>query len=402
MDSSKGPSEKEAKYASIFWCVEETQKPNEKLVVVGYSFPDDKKGKGAWDFKYKYESDLTTDGYTSLEYVEEPIGIMVPLLSKTETGVNESLERLIADQIMIFIHRALFGQFTEAFELIDPKIPPVDIVLVYGPLLPKLVGRICYTHFTRNKTVSIIAPDTKPGKSPRQEMDWEIEPMPALWDDHSIRRWSLKVGATSKAEDSSPVCAFDLIIPVGDAVVGKSIHGNAAGDLWIKRATCVKKIMKNPVTIVKSPYWNNEELFLPKGMALAIQQAFCRRSEIKGTLEKNKICHENNIYPNKREKSDVFMLNVWELISSEVNKNRVGPDAIDPMLVSAIICRTWYANKDTFIKFRKAAVATLSNGRRVARQTGEIPSELKEMIVRAVRLSIAELQKEEIGEFSER
>src|SRR5207253_2351826 len=96
--------------------------------------------------------------------------------------------------ILLMVHQLLFGQRIGIREepWPNPDVGVVDTLLVAGPLLSKFTGRICYTHFTREKTIAILSPLSSMDELPARFGIWEDSPFPPYSEDVAVRRWHVR------------------------------------------------------------------------------------------------------------------------------------------------------------------------------------------------------------------
>jgi hypothetical protein len=164
--------------------------------------------------------------------------------SPVEEEWNAHLERLVADYLLFFIHRVFFGQCQKMWPALATFKGTVDNVLILGPTLPKFRGRVCYSHFSRSKTLAIIAADTGHGLPPDMGRgEWIGEPSPPYWHDYSARCWKLN-GERNNDHQGNRCKSFEIVIPTGDGFSGKLYPGGTAGtSLWREKFEKVKHIL---------------------------------------------------------------------------------------------------------------------------------------------------------------
>ena len=267
-------------YASAFWSFERCRDAEEAKITIGWSMPlgGMEFRSGATTFRTKFGG--PESGQDSvLPFVEEPLGIVHHKPTSEEEEWNSHLERLAADYLLFFVHRALFGQCRRMWDRLasgqlkgEPDV--VEQVLIFGPTLPKFRGRICYSHFRRDKTVAVLAPECPIGRLPNQSNGvWRSEPIPAFWHDSSARRWFAARGENT-SQRGLRLSSFDLIIPTGDGLSGRLIADlPRAVTLWREKATLVQNILDRDRELVRLAVWQNSELFLPRGVARAVRAA---------------------------------------------------------------------------------------------------------------------------------
>jgi len=284
-------------YASAFWSFARFADSKEARITIGWSMP-----LGGLEFRSGATTFVTKFGGvepvqdSGLPFVEESLGIVHHMPSLEEEEWNAHLERLAADYLLFFVHRALFGQCRRMWEHLaggqmhgEPDV--VDNAFIFGPTLPKFRGRICYSHFRRDKTVAVLAPECPIGRLPPQSAGaWKSEPTPAFWHDSSARRW-VAAGARSANEGGPRLSSFDLIVPTGDGLSGKLIAGlPRAATLWREKATLVQNLLDRDRELARLAVWQNSEVYLPRGLARAVRaavlgetlsQATARRKEMR-------------------------------------------------------------------------------------------------------------------------
>ncbi len=139
-------------YASVFWQCDCPPHRRFAQVTIGWSVVEAPKGRviasGAWGFQ-RSVSEGTGRRAAERELVEEPVGVLYQTPTKLERELNEQIERLLADYFLVLTHRLFFGQCSQLAQNQSgwpgPDVPTVDMLFVFGPTLPKFVGRVCYT-----------------------------------------------------------------------------------------------------------------------------------------------------------------------------------------------------------------------------------------------------------------
>ncbi len=186
------------------------------------------------------------------------------------------------------------GDFRMMFDILGQRISlpdlednsePVDVALLWGPTLPKLVGRLCYSHFQRRKTVAVLEPDHVPSNPPRVPTAptgvWRDGPEEPYWEDRAVRRWVRQSG--DKASRDAYVRGFDLILPCADGVSGKLSGGELCGSqLWQEKAQTIKDLLAGRSGSLEREFdlttpWSKVSLILPRGVKRAFRAAFLHR-----------------------------------------------------------------------------------------------------------------------------
>lgn len=274
------------RYASVFWLCEPLTDGEGARVTIGWSISLDSplnQYAGAWGFDVRSHSALSPRT-RELPFVEEVAGVLYADVSEKTRELNDRTERLIADHLLVFAHRVLFGQGT------IPNIPggvePVDCLLIHGPRLPKLIGRLCYSHFDRKKTVSVIAPRRGFGSPPRMSTGgWppaHVHPDPPFYDDSAVRRWESH--ATGNSTSAKPrIAGFDLIVATGDGFGGKLIDTKNVGQaLWGTKAQAIQSLLEVDRAQLRTAIWQNFPVQLPLGMHRAVSAAVIEMMSRKG------------------------------------------------------------------------------------------------------------------------
>jgi hypothetical protein len=244
-------------------------------VAFGWSVGDDSGGfeASSWGFRSKFPP-AQEPVILPLPPVEEPHGLLYAEPSDTEKTTNERIERLLADNLLVFAHRVLFGQCRDALRAVRYSGNPVDVLLVFGPTLPKLIGRLCYTHLSRAKTIAVVASDVRLGSTPNQGSSWDRQPMPGYWEDSAVRRWRAIGGADTSSAEPRRRLTFDIIIPVGDAIVSPAgQEGPSAIQVWNSKAERVKAILSAPGSVARVVSMRGVDVHVPRGVAAAAREA---------------------------------------------------------------------------------------------------------------------------------
>ena len=272
------PSKAPAQYASVFWKCDYLHAKRSAEVTFGWCLLGGASGtgepprRGAWVLSRSLTPEFVFES-AGAPLVEEAIGVFARALSRDERQFDHRIERLIADNLLLFAHSVLFAQ--------RPKAPPdgwpppdigaVDTLLVIDPELHKYRGRICYTHFNRRKTVAIIGPALSRDMSPAEANDWEEHPYPPLSDDSAVRRWRVRRSAWQR---KGLLGEFAIIVPTGDAVVGTPSEDSLNGGLlWTSKAETIKALLHHDWQPVRLKYWDECPVFLPLGMREAARCA---------------------------------------------------------------------------------------------------------------------------------
>lgn len=272
-----------APYACICWMCNPQDDGTKARVTIGWSLPDDSAGKvmtGAWAFEV--QSTPRPPGRARiLPLVEEPVGVLYPSVSNKLLELNERCERLIADHLLVFAHRALFGQALDAIASLPPRGITSDRLLILGPRLPKLVGRLCYSHFSRRKTIAILSPRRDVGKRPRMSSGaWPSgadQPEPPYYDDSAVRRWQR---SSVPSDGPETIAAFELINGVGDALGTQVFDIDDVGSsMWSNKAAALQALLDVDREEIRTGIWQNVPVFLPGGMNLAIKSALLNSAE---------------------------------------------------------------------------------------------------------------------------
>jgi hypothetical protein len=182
-------------YASLFWFYEASAAAESRgtlCVTTGWSVGGGGAAwrQGAWRFALQLPAKPQLP-FRPMADVEEVYGVLHRILSPSQKEANELLEREIADRVLIFLHRVLLGQKGILLQGLEKNFESVDLAMLWGPTLPKLVGRLCYTHFSRSKTVAVLEPEYLPLDPPLPPTGaWQDDPEEPYWEDRAVRRWS--------------------------------------------------------------------------------------------------------------------------------------------------------------------------------------------------------------------
>ncbi len=282
-DMAKLPQIGGLQYASLFWFVGETSFRGELPVTIGWSIergPDSR--SGAWRFGLHLPT-VPQVPFKPMADVEDAYGVLHRVPSAVQNEANAHLERELADRLLVFLHRVLLGQRI-TLPALEDNFEPVDVALLWGPTLPKLVGRLCYSHFQRRKTVAVLEPDfihTNPPKLPDPPKGvWREGPEEPYWEDRAVRRWVRQSGHKALLRDTH-VRSFDLILPCADGVSGRLSGGEFCGSqLWQEKAQTVKDVLAGKVGNLETEFdlaasWAKVSLTLPRGVKRAFQAASC-------------------------------------------------------------------------------------------------------------------------------
>jgi hypothetical protein len=259
-------------YAAAAWHCQALPDKEEARISVAWSVPlaNFEFRSGVTSFRTKFPTTVQRSE-AFLPFVEEPLGVMYHRPSPAEEEWNAHLERLVADYLLFFIHRVFFGQCQKMWPALAPFKDNVDNVLILGPTLPKFRGRVCYSHFSRSKTLAVIAADTGHGLPPDMGCgQWTEEPSPPFWYDYSARCWKLNGEQNDRLGNRCK--SFEIVIPTGDGFSGKLYtNGTAGTSLWREKFEKVKHILDTERESVRLGMWSNREVFLPKGLAQAVR-----------------------------------------------------------------------------------------------------------------------------------
>ena len=259
------------RYASVFWRNRMVEDKNTISANIGWSIPStsgDQLESGSIVITNRIDA-VTEPTVNLLPIVEEAIGIVHPKPSKRQQERDERYERLVADYLLFMMHRAFFGQCDEFFGPAMKNAGTCDVILYFGPILPKFIGRICYSHFTRNKTLAVIAPDCRLHEMPVMSRGlWKAEPRPSFWYDCAVRRWD-----TDSVETQPPrIASFQIAVPTGDGVSGRLSPSLCLGStMWKDKAQKIQDILDSDQEKVNYALWSNSDIFLPSGMAKAVR-----------------------------------------------------------------------------------------------------------------------------------
>jgi hypothetical protein len=262
------------RYASAFWLPDYDLETGSLRLTIG------------WAMQLEGSRDHESGGWTLrssmppkpvrlkniLSLVEETHGVVFRRPTEYEEEINTHADRLISDWLLFLMHRMLFNQCRK----LDSRIPEgaVDVFLLYGPALPKFVGRVCYSNFNRNKTVAVLAPTVRVGEHPEQSRwAWNDEPSPSFGHDRAVRRWKTKIG---NGDTKSPLKlgSFTLVEPTGDGFSGKIVGRAMLGPTkWLQKSCCVRDIIEQDSVDVKLAIWRHRELRVPRGLAFASRAA---------------------------------------------------------------------------------------------------------------------------------
>jgi hypothetical protein len=205
-------------------------------------------------------------------FVEEAIGALYPQPTELQREVNARCERLIADYLLLFSNRALFGPKFGMLPAIPAGASTTDVLLIYGPALPKFIGRVCYSHQHRSKTVAVLAPTGALRAEHPKSLVWSDEPEPPRWHDFARRRWTSK--APLRLGGSVAIGSFDIVSAVGDGITGRYLPGlPCSTHMWQEKSDVVRKILAANCDLVGLYPWVETKIWLPMGMAYAAREA---------------------------------------------------------------------------------------------------------------------------------
>jgi hypothetical protein len=255
-------------YASAAWQCQPLPDRDEARVSIAWSVPlDDRKYQsGVTTFLTKFPKSVERSE-AFRPFVEESLGIIYHKPSPAEQEWNAHLERLVADYLLFFVHRVFFGQCEKMWPALVTFKGKLDNMLILGPTLPKFRGRICYSHFSRSKTLAVISADARHGLPPAMgDGQWIGEPSPPYWHDYSARTWRLN---DEPKDRSSKRCkSVEIVVPTGDGFGGRLDAGGTVGtSLWREKFEKVKNIVDDEREPVRLSMWSNQEVFLPHGLA---------------------------------------------------------------------------------------------------------------------------------------
>ncbi len=337
-NSSTTPRAEILVYASAFWHCEPQLEAGHVNVTIGWSFPLVMATEyGSIEYRSgatKFRSRCIAAGPRQeglLPFVEEPLGVLYAKPTKAEEEWNAHCERLVADYLLFFVHRVLFGQSRQNWPEVRGSPDILDNVLVFGPALPKFRGRICYSHFRREKTVAVLAPDCIPGRPPAQGPGtWDTEPYPSFWHDCSVRRWALLPGK-GPSDQNQRLNSFDLLVPTGDGISGRLTAGLPYGAvMWRQKAEKIQQLLDTDRKGTRFALWENKEVFLPRGMARAVRAAALGDALQKALNQKADLL--------QRAGSDKsFYQELGDKIQDEGNV--LGPDDELPGIRALVFCR---------------------------------------------------------------
>lgn len=271
------------RYASICWICSPRNDGEKAHVTIGWSLPDEsghQLSSGSWAFEVQTVA-KPSGRIRSLPMVEESVGVLYPAVSSSLLELNDRCERLIADHLLLFAHYSLYGHANGVFEAVRAPGGCVDRLLVLGPRLPKLIGRLCYSHFTRRKTIAILSPRRVLGRRPRMSSgkwpDSSDQPDPPYYDDSAVRRWE-KSDVSTGGEDT--VGAFEIINGVGDGLGGQLIEKRNVGSaMWAAKASEIQELLAIDRAEIRAGVWQNVPVYLPIGMIAAIKAALVDSAE---------------------------------------------------------------------------------------------------------------------------
>ena len=268
-------------YASLFWFHGSTSSEGTLPVTIGWSIGGGRAQwrQGAWQFALRLPA-MPQVPFRPMADVEDVYGVLHRIPSESQRVANESLEREIADRSLIFLHRVLLGQRKIPLAGVEEDFDSVDIALLWGPTLPKLIGRLCYSHFSRNKTVAVLEPEYLPAELPRKPTgSWREDPDEPYWEDRAVRRWSRDDGGIGGVTLEASVSAFDLVLPCADGVSGilGSDVGRSGRLLWREKAQTVNDLLAGKRGLLETcdlVPWREPTVALPQGVKLAVRAAF--------------------------------------------------------------------------------------------------------------------------------
>jgi hypothetical protein len=283
--SSKGTSrggrrtDKIEPYASALWLADYDSEAGMLRLTFGWAMKLDEQfldhESGAWTLSVRVREGASCDTGLSgiLSPVEETRGIVFHKASDLEEEINSQAERILADWLTFLTNRMLFNRC----QTIDRDVPQnrvTDILLIYGPTLPKYVGRVCYSNFSQTKTVAILDPSSRIGKRPEESVHpWKAAPLQSFCHDCAQRRWVTDEDKT-KARPTPRIGAFDLIEPTGDGFSGKILSESLLGPArWLAKAERVQRIIDHDTIEVHLANWRNRAVHLPRGLAHAARAA---------------------------------------------------------------------------------------------------------------------------------
>lgn len=257
----------QTRYAAVYWVCDPNWSKERFEVALGWFVHP--RASGSWGFACEsFVGGSTATG--PWPAVEEPRGILFPAATDSDRVTDVQVERLLSDHLLLFAHRVLFGQARTALPEVKYDGSPVDLLLVFGPTLPKFVGRLCYTHMNRKKTVAVIGPDIGRDGPGVAGSEWEEHPVPGYWEDCAVRRWRVRPGGAERGNNRT-VLAFEIVVPVGDGIVGNPISASPfATKLWKEKACLVKKVLASEPRL---PIPKLQAIYVPRGIALAAKRA---------------------------------------------------------------------------------------------------------------------------------
>lgn len=261
-------TDQQTRYAAVYWLFGPDWSTGRLEVALGWFVHPN--ATGSWGFT----CESPVGGGTAIgpwPAVEESRGILFPAATDSERVTDVQVERLLADHLLLFSHRVLFGQAQTPLPDVKFDGSPVDVLLVFGPTLPKFVGRLCYTHMNRNKTVAIVGPDIGRSSPAVAGSTWEEQPAPGYWEDCAVRRWRVMPGG-AKVDNNRSVLGFDIVVAVGDGIGGRAISALPfATELWKGKASLVKQLLTSEQVRLPAPKY--QAIHVPRGIALAAQRA---------------------------------------------------------------------------------------------------------------------------------
>ena len=285
--SSESPPEKHPSgpsgvgpYAAAVWLCDYDAGLNRLFSTIGWAMPE---ALGTWHCgAWTLRSVIPPARFASTDIlapVEESRGVVFHQANEREERINDHAERLIADWLVLFMHRALFGQCeTNSARTLDRAIPEgvVDTLLVMGPNLPKFAGRVAYCNFSREKTLGILAPDLARGEAPPQNtLPWPSEPRERYCHDCAQRRWMANQG--HPVDQLLPrISSFEVIDAIGDAVSGRIPADLKVGATnWQRHAERIEGILDRDSAPARLGVWGHREAQVPRGIRQAAIAATC-------------------------------------------------------------------------------------------------------------------------------
>lgn len=360
-------------YASAAWQCQPLPDKDEARVSIAWSVPIDdlKYQSGVTIFLTKFPKRVERSE-AFRPFVEESLGIIHHKPSPAEQEWNAHLERLVADYLLFLVHRVFFGQCEKMWPALATFRGKLDNMLILGPTLPKFRGRICYSHFSRSKTLAVISADARHGLPPAMGGgQWIGEPSPPYWHDYSARTWRLSDELNDRSKNRCK--SVEIVVPTGDGFGGRlGVGGTVGTSLWREKFDRVKSIVDEERESVRLSMWSNQEVFLPHGLAQtvrvlaladAVRMAETRRTQIL----KSATAEEKELDATAREHAP-----------------QTDPSTEQPDIRSLIFCRSI----ETRSKLLPQSLAKTSDIK--ARRERGAPREL----VESVRLAIADLKKE--------